>query len=374
MQSFRLGSILGFEIRIDLSWFIIFFLILWSLSATVFPQSYPQLSGWTHIVMGVVGTVLFFASLIAHELSHSLVARTKGIDVSGITLFIFGGISRTRMDAETPGDEFQIAGVGPLTSFILAALFGLLWWVGRSFGWTAAFTGVVGYLAFINLALAIFNLLPGFPLDGGRVFRSIVWKVTGSLKRATQVASWGGRLLGYLLIGFGLFQLFAVPNLLGGLWLILIGWFLSSAADYSYRDYLMRTSLEGVKAREVMSSYPATVPPDLSLQRLVDEYFLHQRDRAFPVTENNRPVGIVDIDQVKEVPRQDWKTRVVGEVMTPTQETVVVRPNESMLRVLEKIQNTEARRVLVARNGELEGMISDRDVAEWLHRRQELRG
>lgn len=371
MQTFRLGSIFGFEIRIDLSWFIIFFLILWTLTASLFPQTYPGLSTATYIAMGIVGTLLFFASLLAHELSHSLVAKAKGIPVEGITLFVFGGISKTRMDAESPGDEFQIAGIGPLVSLILAASFGLIWWLGANAGWNVAITGVVRYLAVINLALAIFNLLPGFPLDGGRLFRSIVWKVTGSLKKATRIASWGGKLLSYLIIALGVVQLFG-GNLLGGLWLILIGWFLNNAAEMSYQQLLIQSSLEGVRARELMTPHPETVPPDLSLQTLVDEYFLRRRYQAFPVTQDDHPVGIITLNQVKETPREEWKIRTVETTMKPARDSVIVRPDEKMERVLQKMQESGARRVLVTRNSHLEGIITANDVANWLQRRRDL--
>ena len=246
MQSFRLGSIFGFEIRVDLSWFLIFFLILWSLTESLFPRIYPELSEIAYLLMGVLGTLLFFVSIIAHELAHSLVAKVKGIPVEGITLFLFGGISRTRMDAETPGDEFQIAGVGPLVSLILAGLFALIAWLGRGASWTVAVTGVARYLASINLLLAIFNLLPGFPLDGGRLFRAVVWKITGDFKKATRIASWGGQFLAYIIIALGFVQLFN-GNFLSGCWWILIGWFLANAAEMSYQQHLIRTGLEGIR-------------------------------------------------------------------------------------------------------------------------------
>jgi Zn-dependent protease len=371
MQSFRLGSILGFEIRIDLSWFIIFFLILWSLSAGVFPQQFPQLSTGTHVAMGVVGILLFFASLLAHELSHSVVAKAKGIPVEGITLFIFGGMSRTRMEAESPGDEFQIAGIGPLVSLILAALFGLVWLGGNTAGWSEAVTGVVAYLASINLLLAIFNLLPGFPLDGGRLFRSIIWKITGDLQKATRIASWGGRFLGYLLIGFGIFRLLSA-NILGGFWLILIGWFLNSAAEASYQEQFLGMGLEGVRAREAMTHHPETVPPDLTLQELVDDYFLHRRFQAFPVTRNDSPVGIITLNQVKQVPRDQWSQVTVQDAMTPLEESTTVSPEEKMSDVVKKMQDSGARRVLVLRNQKLEGIITASDITGWLRRVRDL--
>jgi Zn-dependent protease len=321
--------------------------------------------------MGVVGTLLFFGSLLAHELSHSFVARAKGIPVEGITLFVFGGISRTRMEAENPGDEFQIAGIGPLVSLILAGLFGLLWWLGQNANWSTAVIGVLGYLAWINLLLAIFNLLPGFPLDGGRLFRSIVWKITGSLKKATRIASGGGKFLGYLIIALGVVQLFN-GNILGGVWSIFIGWFLHNAAELSYQEQLMRNALQGIPAREVMTPSPETVSPDLSLQTLVDEYFMHRRYQSFPVTEDDRPVGIITLNQVKEIPREEWRDRTVKEVMKPMEKGIVVSPEEQMSKVLQKMEDSGAQRVLVARNQELRGIITGNDVTSWLRRKRDL--
>jgi Zn-dependent protease/CBS domain-containing protein len=371
MQGFRLGSIFGFEIRVDLSWLLIFFLVLWTLSAGIFPTSYPGYSSATYFAMGIVATLLFFASLLAHELSHSFVARAKGIPVEDITLFIFGGVSRTRMDAETPGDEFQIAGVGPLVSLLLSGLFGLIWYVGVNFGWSVVFTGIFAYLAAINLALAIFNMLPGFPLDGGRVFRSLIWKYTGNLKKATKIASTGGKWLSYLLIAFGVLDMFA-GAILGGLWLILIGWFLYNAAETSYEDLLLRTSLQGIRAREIMTPYPETVSPDIKLQELVDNYFLNRRYQSFPVAEDGHPVGIITLNQVKDIPREEWKYRTVKDTMVTTENGVTARPEEQMSKVLQKMQDSGVRRVLVIQNGLLQGIITANDLANWLQRQRDL--
>ncbi len=372
MKGFRIGSIFGLEIRVDLSWFLIFFLILWTLTASLFPANYPELSETTYLLMGVVGTLLFFASLVAHELAHCLVAKAKGIPVDGITLFVFGGMARTRMDAETPGDEFQIAGVGPLLSLILAGLFALIWWVGRNAGWTLAVTGVASYLSSINLLLAIFNLLPGFPLDGGRLFRSVIWKATGDLEKATRIASWGGQFFAYLIIALGFVQLFA-GNLLGGTWFVLIGWFLANAASMSYQQHLIRTGLEGVRAKEVMMRAPETVTSDLSLQILVDDYFLHRRYQAFPVTQDGDLVGIISLNQVKETPREHWQKQTVAETMTPISDTVAVRPETPMTQVLQKMEDSGLRRVLVTRDDQLQGIITGGDVSNWLRRMRELK-
>lgn len=371
MGDFRLGSIFGFEIRVDFSWFIIFFLILWTFTFAVFPTNFPGLPTGAYIAMGVAGTLLFFASLVAHELSHSFVARSKGIPVEGITLFIFGGISRTRMEADEPGDEFWIAAVGPLTSIAIGALLWLLAWLGSRAGWSVAVTGVALYLGVLNIILAVFNLLPGFPLDGGRLFRAIAWKITGDVTRATRYAATGGKWLGYLLVGLGILQALQ-GAIVGGLWLIFIGWFLRNAAEISYQQHLLQILLGRVRAREAMTRNPETVPPDLTLQRLVDEYFLHRRFQAFPVAEDDRPLGIITLNQVKAVPREVWPTRTVAEVMTKADEEITVRPEDPMPQVLEKMERSPARRVLVTRDGRLEGIITASDVAAWLRRVREL--
>nr|PZN90584.1 MAG: site-2 protease family protein [bacterium] len=371
MGDFRLGSVLGFEIRIDFSWFIIFALILWSFSFGIFPTSFPGLGAATYIAMGVAGTLLFFASLLAHELSHSVVARSKGIPVEGITLFIFGGMARTRLEAEEPGDEFYIAVVGPVSSIVIGLLFGLVWWVGRRADWSVAVTGVAGYLGMLNIALAVFNLLPGFPLDGGRLFRSLVWKITGDVTRATRIASNGGKWLGYVLVFLGILQAFA-GNVLGGLWLVFIGWFLRNAAITSYEQHLIRMVLEGVRAAETMTRNPETVPSHLTVQELVDDYFMRRRYQAFPVVDDGYPVGIVTINQVKELPREEWPVRTVGSIMAPAQDGVTVRPEERMTSVLEKMEASGLRRVLVTRDGRLEGIITATDVAAWLDRVRQL--
>ncbi|AUS99207.1 site-2 protease family protein [Nostoc sp. CENA543] len=371
MQGFRLGSIFGFEIRIDLSWLLIFFLVLWTLSAGLFPTNYPGLDNITYLGMGIVATLLFFASLLAHEISHSFVARSKGIPVEGITLFIFGGVSRTRVDASTPGDEFQIAIIGPVTSLILAALFGLLWYIGHIAGWSVVVNGVTSYLASINLALAIFNMLPGFPLDGGRVFRSLLWKYTNNLKKATQIAATGGKWLGYLLIALGLLQMFG-GAVIGGLWLVLIGWFLYTAAEASYEEILLRTSLQGVRAREIMTPYPETVDANLTLQELVDKYFLSRRYQSFPVMADSQPIGMITLNQVRDIPRDEWTHRTVRETMIPTEQGLSANPEEPMPQILQKMQESGVRRVLVTQDGLLAGIITANDIANWLQRRREL--
>jgi Zn-dependent protease/CBS domain-containing protein len=371
MGEFRLGSVFGFEIRIDYSWFIIFFLILWTFTFAVFPANFPNLGVGAYIGMGVVSTVLFFVSLLIHEISHSLVARRRGVPIEGITLFVFGGVSKTRSEAKSPGDEFAIAIVGPLASIVLGVIFWVIGSIGIAGQWGLPVIGSARYLGALNFALGIFNMIPGFPLDGGRVLRSIIWKVTGNMTTATRYASLAGQVIGYLLIALGVIEIFAV-NVVGGIWLAFIGWFLRNAAIVSYRQHVLQGELEHVRAEEMMTRDPETLPRAMTLQQAVDEHFLKRPFVAFPVMEGEHPVGMVTLNQIREVPRETWGERSVGEVMTPLAAGIEVRPEQPMTEVLEKMEAVETHRVLVTRNGHLEGIITGVDLNNWLRRTQGL--
>lgn len=315
MRDFRLARILGFEVRIDASWFVIFFLVLWSFSVAVFPARVGGLSGGVYFALGLIGSLLFFATLLAHELAHSIVARAKGIGVEGITLFVFGGVARTRSEARTPGDEFVIAGVGPLASVLIAiALFGLAV-SGNSLGLGIAPVVLLEYIAMLNLALAIFNLLPGFPLDGGRMFRAVVWKVTGSMRRATRIATRGGRWIGYALIALGIWSALR-GAMVGGLWLALIGWFLRNAAISTEREQLAHQLLEGVRADQVMTR--------------------------------------------------------VREIMTPIAQEQIVSVDDEMPHVLERVRASPSHTVAVIDHGHVAGVITPGEIAAWLERARQL--
>jgi Zn-dependent protease/CBS domain-containing protein len=371
MRGFRLGRVLGFEIRIDSSWFILFALILWTFSYVAFPRQVPGLSTGVYLVMGLTGALLFFVSLLAHEISHSLVARAKNIPVEGITLFLFGGMAHTRMEAETPGDEFLIAGAGPVMSVAIAILLGGAWWAGAQLGWHPGVLAVLQYISLLNMVLAIFNLLPGFPLDGGRLFRAIVWKATGDVNRATRVASLGGRWLAYILIAFGLLSAFG-GNVLGGMWMVFIGWFLRNAAISSYQQHMVLSMLAGVRARQAMTPDPDTVPADATVRELIEEYFMRRRYAAYPVMENGHAVGLVTLNATRAVPRNDWDMLTARELMEPADAALVVRPEEPMLTVLDRLKASPTRRLMVMKDGALVGIITTGDVGSWLERaRQE---
>jgi Zn-dependent protease/predicted transcriptional regulator len=368
MGGIRLGSVLGFEIRIDLSWFVIFFLVFWSLSVAVFPPQYPELSRGMHLAMGMAGTLLFFASLLGHELSHALVSRAQGIPVAGITLFIFGGMAWATREPDSPQDELLVAGIGPVASLVLAGLFHLVAMLASSGGWSPAVVGVAGYLAFINLALAVFNLVPGFPLDGGRVFRALVWKSTGDKAKATRWAVGGGRAFGALLMLLGGVEaLSGAP--LGGLWLVFIGWFLRNLAGTSLQQQLLHDLLAGFVAADLMSPQPEVVSARLPVEELVRGHFMRLRFGSYPVVDDGELVGMVTLEDVKPHPSQSWGSTLVGQVMTPLHECAVVGPQTTVESALQEMNGPKARgRALVVDRGQLVGIISSTDVTRWIQR------
>jgi Zn-dependent protease/CBS domain-containing protein len=360
--------VLGVEIGLDYSWFILLFLILGSMAGGLFPAFAPEVSRVGHLVMGAVGAFLFFSSLLLHELGHAVTARARGVPVEGITLFIFGGMARTRAEPHTPGDEFLIAAMGPLVSFALAAGFYLLAAGGRFLEVGDAYTVTLGTLGYLNLLLAVFNLLPGFPLDGGRLLRAVLWQFTGSLRKATQIASGAGRVFGGLIIFVGLWSLVFASAFIPGLWLIFIGWFLIQAARQSYQSVLLQQLMSPLTAREAMSGTPETVGPDLAVSTLIHEHLLRRPYNAFPVQQDGALLGMVTLNHLLEVPRELWETRTVREVMTPREDLILVAPDTPMMAVLERMQRGAARRVLVSDRGDLVGIISASDVARWLDR------
>ncbi len=368
----RICRFFGFEVRLDFSWFVVFLLVLWTFAQAEFPRRTPGLSVGAYFTMALIGASLFFASVLLHELAHSAMARARGIQVEGITLFIFGGMARIRSEATNPKDEFLITIVGPLSSALIGVVLLLFARVGESLGLHRAFIDVAAYLAVLNFILAVFNLIPGFPLDGGRLLRSLVWQLTKDVRKATRLASLTGQGFGFVMIGLGILSLFK-GFLVSGIWLIFIGWFLSQAAEASYRQLIMRRILQGVQVKEAMTRNPETVAPDVTLRDLVDNYFLVRRYSAFPVLdEAGRPLGLITLRQVKEIERDKWPTTQVRAVMTEICEAVTVRPDDSLAQVLTKLESAGVGRALVVRNGRLEGLISSADVAAWLDRYQQL--
>lgn len=355
-NSFQIGKLFGIGIKIDYTWFVIFALISWTLGSHYFPQLYPLWSHTIYWIMAILTAVIFFASIIAHELAHSLVSRSKGIPVRSITLFIFGGVAEISDEPKKPGSEFWMAIAGPLTSLVIAVMFGGLYFLlGRG---RTPFSAMSLWLSGINFSIAIFNLIPGFPLDGGRVLRSIVWKITGNIRSATRVASIVGRIVAYLFILWGIWRIFVNNDIFGGIWIAFIGWFLENAASSNYRQLALKETLQGVKVRDVMVSDCPSLPFNLTIRELVDTYALHSYHQCFPIVSNDTVLGIVMLQSIREIPRNRWETLTVREIMIPFQDMVSVHPDEDIISVMQKMATTRVTQFPVVEDGRLVGMLS----------------
>jgi Zn-dependent protease/CBS domain-containing protein len=367
-NALTLGRIFGIEVRLDYSWFIVFVLVTWSLSAHYFPMHYqwPASTSWT---IGILTSLLFFACILAHELGHSFVAARKGIPVRSITLFIFGGIAQIGKEPERPRDEFQIAIAGPVVSAVLGLLF--LAFAVLAGGPQEPAAALASWLGWINLNLALFNLLPGFPLDGGRILRSIVWGQTRSFRRATQIAAKAGQVVAYGFILLGIW-LFSGGRWMDGLWIGFIGWFLNNAAVANYQQVALQEQLSGITARAVMMTDCPRVPRALTLQELVYDYLLKDATRCFPVVEDGRVYGIITLHQVKAFPPQQWPFITVGQAMTPFEETKKLPPEQDLFKVLELMITEDINQVPVVEDGRLLGMISRDRLLSFITARAEL--
>jgi Zn-dependent protease/CBS domain-containing protein len=367
----KLFKLLGFEVRLDLSWIFIAILVVWSLSEGYFPYFYKGLAAGTYWWMGVVGALGLFFSIIVHEFSHSLVARHFGIQMKGITLFIFGGVAEMGEEATSPKGEFFMAIVGPLTSIALAVFF--YWvavWGGQNF-WSTPVFAVLHYLGFINAILAGFNLLPAFPMDGGRVLRSILWGAKKNLIWATRIASYIGVGFGLLLVALGILQFFN-RNFVGGIWLVLIGMFLQGAARTSYQQILTRQALQGEPIRRFMRRDPHTVSSSVSVKDLVENYIYSHHYKMFPVTDDGKLLGYVTTKQVQEIPRDEWDRRTVGDIYLPFTPENTISPDADAVQALSKMKNLGASRLLVTEGDRLEGVLSLKDLMDFLSLKGEL--
>jgi len=367
-SSLRLFRIAGIDIGIHYTWILIFILLSWSLAQGFFPQRYPGWDTVTYWITGLVAALLLFGSVLVHELAHSLVAQARGMTVRSITLFIFGGVSNLEDEPEKPKTEFVMSIVGPLSSLALAGIFwGLLHIVGDQQSPVAA---TFSYLALINALLAGFNLLPGFPLDGGRVLRAILWNRTGNLVRATNIAATVGRFMGWGFIAFGLYQVFT-GNFIVGIWFAFIGWFLSSSADASRREVTLREQLSGVQVKDVMTTNAIQISPDTSVTELVSNVFRKQHGRAVPICDSNKVVGIVTVTDVKELPQEKWAGTAVKEIMT-SEPLYSVTPDDDLNTALRLITKHDINQVLVLQGNECAGLVSRSDILTHLQMSQEL--
>jgi Zn-dependent protease/predicted transcriptional regulator len=368
-RAWRLGRFFGINVYIDSSWIFIFLLVAWTLAVGYFPRSNPRWEQSTYWALGLATSLLFFLSVLVHEFCHSLVARAFGEKVDRITLFLFGGAAQMSAEPKTPKAEFLMTLAGPFSSFALAALFGVLWALSRPLSPAAA--AVFYYLSIINVGLGLFNLLPGFPLDGGRLLRSAIWAATGNLKLATKAASTVGQAVAFLLVMAGLLRLFT-GSFLDGLWLMFIGWFLRNAAISSYRQLILREVMAEVYASQLMNRDFAPVSPDLTLSELVDRYIIQRHDHAYPVLEGGSLVGIICLHDVRKVPRDHWPTVTVRQVMTPAPDLQVVRTTDDGNTILARMAAKDVHQLPVLEDGRLVGMVSRNDVVRFLQWQTEL--
>jgi Zn-dependent protease/CBS domain-containing protein len=367
--TWRIGRVFGIDINIDSSWLVIFALVIWTLAGSYFPQQYPRWPTWLHWVVGVVTAILFFGSVLGHELAHSLVAINRGEGVSSITLFIFGGVARITEEPEKPLTELLMAIVGPFFSLAAGIAFGILWFLSR--GLFQPLGALARYLSMINVTLALFNLIPGFPLDGGRVLRALIWGLSGNLKLATRLASWAGQGIAFLFMLGGTWQIFG-GRWLDGLWIIFIGWFLYSAAVSGYRQVLLREMLQGIRAGDLMTADFATVSGDLTLQQLVDAYVLRLREHSYPVADGGNLRGIICLHDVKTVPREKWPFTRVSEVMTPWIELETVAPEDDGSAILARLNARDVGQLPVVEGERLIGLLRRSDVLRYLQVRTAL--
>ena len=360
LSSIKIGKIFGIEIGVHWSWVFIFALITWSFAGGdgILHEFFPEWTDAQRWSVGVIVAIIFFASILLHELSHSLVAKSKGIPVSGITLFVFGGVSNLGREAQSAAEEFQIAVVGPLTSLAIGALFAVLWVALQ--GPAPEVAAIAGYLAFINGVLALFNMLPGFPLDGGRVLRSILWARNRNLLRATRTAARTGEAVAYVLMAAGAIQFFFNP--LGGVWMFLIGMFLRSASASSYEQLLLQTTLAGVSAREVARTDYVTVPPDVTVARVVSDHMLAGHGRCYPVTAGDELLGLFTLTDAQHLERGQWETTTVFRVMTPFERLRTVGPDDDAIHVLQIMSEADVNQVPVVEGRLLRGLVTRGDV------------
>lgn len=357
-----LGRIFGISIDLDYSWFLIVGLLAWMLAVAYYPVEFRNWSTAEYWLMGVITAVMLFVSVLIHELGHSVVAQRYGLSVPRITLFIFGGVSQIAAEPPNPGSEFWIAIVGPIVSFALAALF---WELEPLLAWSPPLFALDKYLALINLILGAFNLIPGFPLDGGRVFRAIVWKISGKYQRATAIAGVTGRFFGYSLIFIGVWQVL-LGNFLGGMWIAFIGWFLESAAGSQLQQEALKSVLGEHKVLDAMKREFLQVPGSTTLQEVVDDYILPSGVRYLVVGGPGGPVGMVTLTGVRQVPRQAWATTTAAQVMVPLQRLATTQPDAILWSALEKMGRNGVNQLPVLKGDGIVGILSREDILHYL--------
>lgn len=368
-HSLRISRVAGIDIYIHFSWIIALILFTVSLASSWFPHIYPHASVTNYLILGLIASLLLFLSVLLHELGHSLVARAHGLPVKNIVLFIFGGVSNIEEEASSASVEFKVATIGPLISLFIAGICFLLWLPLRFT--PSPIEGILQVLWLSNLLLGLFNLLPGFPLDGGRILKAILWKFTGNPIKATRTAANVGMVIAYLLIVWGIFQFF-YGNTLNGIWIGFIGWFLLSASLAERTQSTFEAAFSGVDVGQVMSKDPLTVPANISLQRLIDEYLLPEGLPSALVMQSNNLAGLITLANIRQIPRENWPQTPIGLVMTPVDRLPVLSPQQSLKKALQLLTEANTDQLPVVQNGHLMGILSREELIRSLQVRRSL--
>ncbi|MCC5887407.1 MAG: site-2 protease family protein [Gammaproteobacteria bacterium] len=366
-----LFTLFGLEVRANTSWVLLAVLVFWSLATGFFPARLPGLAVPVYWTLGLVGMLGVFFSLLFHEFAHSLVARAKGMEINGITLFLFGGAAEMTSEPPTPRIEFEVAIAGPLASLALFLGFGLLAGLLAQTPLPEYLSALFGYLSLINLILAIFNMFPGFPLDGGRVLRAWLWHRRGDLLSATLTASRMGQGFGLTLVLIGFWTLLSV-GALGGLWWILIGIFVIGVARAAYEQTALRVTFEGTPIRRFMAEHPVSVSPDMLLSTFIEDHAFRDHFSAYPVMENDRLIGRVRTRDVKQIAREDWTQQTLRRIMTPLEDDQLAHPEDDAQQVLDKMQRSHSGQIIVADGDRVIGIVTLADLLNHLALKRDL--
>ncbi len=366
-----LFKLFGFAVRADLSWLIVVVLVVASLSTGVFPHMVPGLAAGMYWAMGVAGAIIFFLSIVAHEFAHAMVARRFGIPMRGITLFVFGGVAE--MDDEPPNAraELLMSAAGPATSVGIGILFFIADAVATITHASTMITSVLLYIGSTNIILAIFNMIPAFPLDGGRVLRSILWWRSGNVRTATRYASQAGSILGFILVIIGIISAFS-GNLITGIWWFLIGMFIRNAALASYQQLIVRQTLEGEPVSKFMKPDPITVPRWISIEDLVNDYVYRYHFALYPVVDGDRLAGCITTQKIREVPREEWGRQTVGSIAEPCSDENTIAPQTEVVDALRRMHRNKQSRLIVVSDGKPVGILTLKDLLRFVAVKMEL--
>jgi Zn-dependent protease len=362
-------------VKVDLSWLIIVALLWWTTGSAVFPEWYPGMADWVYVAMGLAAVMGLFLSVVIHELCHSLVARRYGLPMKGITLFVFGGVAEMHHEPPSPKAELLMALGGPAASVVIALCAGAIWLLGERTGWPLSVSGVFGWLGGLNIALAIFNMLPAFPLDGGRVLRSILWSWKKSLRKATYLASRVGAGFGLAVAILGGAMILMGGAIISGIWLILIGMFIRGAAKQGYQQVLIRQMLEGESVRRFMSDDPVTVPAQTQLDDFVENYVYEHHHKMYPVVDRQGNLaGCVTTREIKQTPREHWSQEHVADVARECDQSNTISPDSDAVDAMKQMRQNESSRLMVVRDGKVVGMLALKDLMNFLSMKIELEG